>query len=445
MLKIQVICLYLVISTAGLAQNLSKMYSASELQYWQTRYPENIRWNFQNLILDKLTPAEYKTLGRVNIECPIFGAGEAKKSPLTYYSSGRTITVPIFSIKFFDDICISYAWLDENNFTLMTISEYLVMLKYRHEDDFPNSTFPSPLSALQIPENALSNSRVDQISQNMLKSAIVFILAHELGHIYHNHPRYNSISSSTAQRNELQADTFAMEIMRRIGIAPVGIVNFAMMMFQLGLIREDFRDAAKWQNYLQNSATHPITSDRLYLVSQVLRRNAMDFTRYEPDRRLGVQRILNIADQIDQIAAVMADLTHQKNILQRALAYDLTHLAPRRVDVPPISSLSSSRQNFDGNYKGTWQQFDTDGKRVYSKLYLTLNRNNGNVNGSMSLGLGVGDITGLVIGNKFRFSWQWSTAFGKGILTVSDNQGRLEGSCGYDQDNEGAGIWRLTR
>ena len=38
------------------AYDYSSMYPADELAYWQTRYPENIRWNFEELIVKKPPP-----------------------------------------------------------------------------------------------------------------------------------------------------------------------------------------------------------------------------------------------------------------------------------------------------------------------------------------------------------------------------------------------------
>lgn len=60
----------------------------------------------------------------------------------------------------------------------------------------------------------------------------------------------------------------------------------------------------------------------------------------------------------------------------------------------------------------------------------------------MALWMGLGNIKGIIIGDKLRFDWRWSTAFGKGELKIVDDN-KLEGTCGYDQSYTGAGVWKL--
>ena len=47
------------------------IYDQAMLKYWQTRYPENIRWNFENTILRNLISDELRILRTVKLEFPL--------------------------------------------------------------------------------------------------------------------------------------------------------------------------------------------------------------------------------------------------------------------------------------------------------------------------------------------------------------------------------------
>jgi hypothetical protein len=68
------------------------------------------------------------------------------------------------------------------------------MLKYGEPERF-GGRYPAPLPALQIPGDALGDSVVDEQAQKLLKSAIIFLVLHELGHVLHGHPSYDAISA----------------------------------------------------------------------------------------------------------------------------------------------------------------------------------------------------------------------------------------------------------
>jgi hypothetical protein len=142
---------------------------------WKSRYPDNVRWNFENLLIKNLTARERQAVGSVALQFPLFAPGQ--NVPINFYAvdGPRGIVMPVLSIKLFDDIAIASAWLLFNGYSQETIYNYLSMIKYKNPQTLPGNRFPPPLEALQIPADALSDTRVDSLSQKILKSAIVFI------------------------------------------------------------------------------------------------------------------------------------------------------------------------------------------------------------------------------------------------------------------------------
>jgi hypothetical protein len=153
------------------------------------------------------------------MDFPIHAADPIKGDPLAFYVPPDQIRVvfPIFSVKFLDDLSTAYAWLQLNGYVLDTISEYTAMLM--HKD--LGGRYPPPLQALHIPPDALQNKRVDELAMDHFVTARMFILLHELGHIYYNH-RGSMIA------NEVEADQFAIEVMRRSPVPPVGMLVYFM-------------------------------------------------------------------------------------------------------------------------------------------------------------------------------------------------------------------------
>ena len=99
-----------------MANNFSKIYSTDELTYWQTRYGPNLAWNFEDLILKKLSRNERANAFGVRLEFPLTPEEGFSNTPFPFYASvqDKVIYAPISSIKFIDDLSIAYSWLVGN-------------------------------------------------------------------------------------------------------------------------------------------------------------------------------------------------------------------------------------------------------------------------------------------------------------------------------------------
>jgi len=309
------------------------LYDEDTLKSWKNRYQENAQWNFDNAILKKLAPKEQLELRGVRLEFPL-----AEENPLEFYSIPvkRTIYLPVQSIKFLDDLCIANAWLLRNNFSVESIYYYIGIRSYRRPESFPGGRYPRPLVALQIPDNALKDPWVDDVSQKLLKSALVFIMGHELGHLYYHH----APDSPDPQKQEREADTFALEVFRRLGTVPAGMSIYFTVATYLTKHPGDFSNDAQWQAFIRRQS-HPFTPARLHSVAAGLRQRPEDFAKSEPRFEQAVRAVAAIANDIDGIARIQEDADFSRAFAHACNKLDLQILLkPRRPGEPLMPSSS---------------------------------------------------------------------------------------------------------
>jgi hypothetical protein len=296
--------------------NRAGLYSNSTLSYWQGRYSENILWNFNNSIWRELSAQEKNRLRNLEIVFPLTAPNG---DPFAFYTllgaNSAQVNLPIFSIKFFDDLAISQSWLNENGYDSQLPLDYVALLKYLHPADFPGGKYQAPLRALKIPSNALQNQSVDEISQKILKSTITWILLHEIGHAYFRHGE--PASAEIAQQQEVDADNFATEIMRRIGVAPIGMGVFFAAAVHWWPNRSDCPSNAAWMQAIRKSS-HPITTDRLQNLSSGIWTYRQDFVRKEPNPQRALAAISVATQTLSQMAHFLANEELQNTIRKKA-------------------------------------------------------------------------------------------------------------------------------
>ena len=217
------------------------MYETAVLEQWGSRYRTSTNKILTEFVYKYLTAEEKRRLAGIPIEFPLMAEGRLKGDPLVFYvpPGHSRVVFPIFSVKFLDDLSTAYAWLQVNNYVIDTISEYTAMLM--HKD--LGGRFPAPLFALHIPADALRDKKVDELAVDHFVTARMFILLHELGHIYYGH------GGSTIPQ-EVQADQFAIDVMRRSPVPPLGMVIY-------------FMAEASMADYPATARTHPLSGARL--------------------------------------------------------------------------------------------------------------------------------------------------------------------------------------
>lgn len=429
------------------ASYMQSIYPTDVLAYWKTRYEKNIRLNIDDPVLTNLTPAERQAIGRFSVVFPLIATDQ--DSLINFYAmiNPRSIILPILSVKFFDDLAIASAWLLFNNRSQETLYNYMSLLKYQAAGEDADNRFPAPLEALHIPANALNDSRVDSLSQKILKSALVFIICHELGHLRYHHQGYD-IPLNKARKNELQADEFAMEVMRRIGVLPLGITNFFMAALYLTAHRGDFASDKEWELYLREKSTHPLSSERMKRLSIQLKKNAYDYARLEPDINKTILQVNYAAGQLEEIAQILDDKKIMGAIAHIGRTTTLASLAPRpEGHIGGYYSGDSTKKNsprkvFAGVYKGSFTMGQNPGGVAIS---VKLRRNGNRVTGSYVYGLGNGKIIGTVDGNRLYFQWQEGQDYGKGVFQADPSGDSFSGTWGYAESTDNGGKWTGKR
>jgi hypothetical protein len=237
------------------ARDLSGLYDQSVLEQWRPRYERSTTKILNEVILPVLTAEERRRLGgeTPRVDFPLLADAPLRGHPLMFYvppDLGRVV-MPISALKFLDDTCTAYAWLQVNGYSLETISEYTAMLRYKPAP--PGGRHPAPLTALHIPTDALADRRVDELALGHFVTARTWLLLHELGHIYYRH---SASSYAQSRQNEEQADDFATRVMRRTALPPLGILVFFMV-------------DAHWSGYQASGQdTHPMSGTRVRKLAE---------------------------------------------------------------------------------------------------------------------------------------------------------------------------------
>ena len=426
-------------------KDFRELYDANALGDWATRYPDNIRWNYENLLLDNMTREDRQAVRGLELRFPLVPPPEHCDMPFAFcaLASPPQITLPILSIKFFDDLAMASAFLEVHGFSQETIFDYIALLKYGSPGRCPGGVFPAPLSALQVPNDALENRRVDDLSQKIAKSSLVWVLAHELGHVRLQHG-YDRISRQQAQENETEADAFATELFRRAGVLPAGMTLLFMMLAHLAPHRGDYASDSEWQ-VSQAEATHPVSTERMQAMAATFRKSPSDFVAGEPTPN--PEMVLYVAGEIEKIARFSEDPSLQRFIRLRGLAVTPEALAPRASNDPfgPLRVRLDRRRPempFDGLFEGTHTRALAAGGEESLDACVLLERGGDRVEGRFNFGMGEGVLKGTAAGDALAYDWEFGDVIGRGELRC-DQGGELTGVWGYGDSHDGGGSWRL--
>lgn len=212
-------------------------------------------------------------------------------NPLAFWSDPRAavVHVPIESVRFIDDLAILQAWFVRHGCAAHYIHTYLWALLRE------GRPLPSPLIAFGIDrDTALADSFVDDVSGKILKSSVLFILAHEVGHILLGH--HGGLVGTMSQRQETEADAFALDHFASIGAPPAGMVLY----FLAGRWRDPIGAAAR-------RGTHPVSPQRIAEIAQRMAAEPEAFSFAEPDQQRGRAQVLAIARDLRGIAEISSD------------------------------------------------------------------------------------------------------------------------------------------
>lgn len=315
------ICIgFFVLGSPLLAQDVGRLYSQQELAGAGSRMSPNLRGLWEEDFLTRLTPAERMRAGSVTLNLPLVGA---QRTPLEFYASppDRQVYLPIASVKFLDDVNIAIAHYERRGCGMGTVSDYIGVLRVR-----PTELPGSPRDALGVPANALSDPIVDDVSQKLTKSTVFFIVAHEYAHVMYGHKGYKAITALEAQRQETEADAFALEVMRRIAVPPLSLAHFFMLVSRLESSPSDFETPEQYETHLRQRTSHPVSAQRILAVADALQTNAASYVRTQSNPLAWEQRLQQASRELRAIGQTLDDRAMRRFLTHRALTMNSASL-----------------------------------------------------------------------------------------------------------------------
>ena len=418
-------------------------YETSVLKQRESTSTPDIKVIFKQDIPRYLTPEQRKQLAHVSIKFPL----TEPTHPLNFYANVKTgeVFFPVSSIQLLRDLTLAYSWLSVNGYDLQPITDYLVMIHYQWTNGKLLGKKYTPLEALGIPANANDDAKVSDRFQKLFGSMVVFILGHELGHIYHNH-------QGNAQQYEQEADQFGLGLLKNFGALPTGVGLF----FHIYSHLDPFPGDASYANNIANR-THPLGPSRLQAVIDDIQKNGASYSAGQNDSVASVL-LNNVMNDFNTIKEVFANKDVQSGLRNTGLATSPEMLRPRRLSEIPIlqGENSGALSEYSGTYIGKW--LDRKGSNMDVKM--VLNRSDETINGSYTLytsdhetgklitgGAGyVITLNGALSSGELEYSWQWgSDRFGRGRLLSKDGGKNITGTWGYNKSPDDAGTWQLQR
>jgi hypothetical protein len=240
-------------------------YRTAELTRWRARYSANITWNYQNVIAASLDSADRVKAEGVPLDFVLRSGAPFPVSSTRWASRRRALQVSIEAVKVLDDLSVATAWLERNGYDYEMVADYVSLLR-QQRDDPRHPAIPGPWRVLGVPVDAFKSADIDDVAQKLLKTAVLFDLAHELGHLLFEDPTTGPTHRNL--RTELQADRFAVDLFRRIGVLPIGVGLWVRM-------------NNRWFGGNPSGVSHPVSSERWTALASVLADRPEDFFRFE--------------------------------------------------------------------------------------------------------------------------------------------------------------------
>lgn len=421
-------------------QNVRRLYPEKKLQADAARWSEQIQAEYRDTILPQLTAEERRALGTVKIEFPLSGPN---RDPFSFYTDDKgTIYLPALSLRFFSDLCTANAWLNAHEYDGTTVRDYVGVL-LREATLSPGAPLPAVFRTLGVPDNAREETAVADRADRNFGNTIVFLLTHELGHALKKHDTHSQ-DPIQKRKQEIEADAFAIEMMRRIGQVPLG-VEFWFDVERIGHVQgmrrlvatRRFPTEAEWQKYLA-TFDHPVTNERLDALAGVIEKAPDSFARNQANQAEWSARFKMWAQSFRLAAPLWTT-----NPIARTAEYErvrdlhLEDLKPRKTLFAMLGS------EHEPDYNGLFGVRRTAADGSEDRMDLLLLRFGNDVYGGYSNGRVDGFIEGEIRDGALHFTWREGNANGKGIAQAQGET--LRGTWGTGGSEKGGGEWSGVR
>jgi hypothetical protein len=260
-------------------------YAPEELQRRGARLAQHMPRLFADDLRARLPAPWPERLHDVTLDLPAGEEGELPPLHFAAFTGARLVQAPLRTLLFLEDLAGLWAHLERRRCGLEPAQRYMAMLFVKPAD---GERPPGPLAAFGLDERIYEDSQVKDTSNKLLNSAVFFLLAHELGHIALDH--WPGMVGLPAQRQEREADAFALDACAAVRLAPIGLGMY-------------FTAAAVIEG---QQAGHPLTPARLNALAMALRERRRYFVdRGERDPTRAAQAVTAVAGQLEQVGETL--------------------------------------------------------------------------------------------------------------------------------------------
>jgi len=271
------------------AKPLPNLYGADELVEMRSYFADQVKTVLSEVVEPALSGKELQIFKTVKMEYP---PTAESGDPLDFHVKDSTVVVPTLSSLFLQDLIVAYFWRETKGCGAEYIPLYLNMLKYRSASSLPGKKYVNPIDAFGIPSPnvatlAKQNTEFGVRFPRAYYGAVLFIVAHEIGHIVLQHQGFGSVAK------EIAADNFALDIMAREQIDPTGV----WMVFLL---------SSMW---VDSAADHPLNGERIRTLGfRLLGHPQLYYPGAPPSdprvpllKEIGL-KIVDLGDRVDRLA-----------------------------------------------------------------------------------------------------------------------------------------------
>ena len=222
----------------------------------------------------------------------------------------------------------------------------------------------------------------------------------------------------------------------------MGVTHFFMAATYLCPHRGDFASDIDWEHYLRTEFTHPVSSQRLHILSGKLKDHSRDFAKTEPNYANAVNLINVTADQLEDIAGILSDYGIQQTIAHIGRTTNLSTLKPIPEGRLAADDFEEERSNAAGPYNGVYSGTFTTGQSPEGiSIAVKFTRKGKRVIGKYAYGAGNGELTGEIRGNALYFQWKEGPSYGNGLFKAIGKGESFQGTWGFEQSRDNGGYW----
>jgi hypothetical protein len=407
--------------------------------------------NYARLFRPKLTTQEAEHLRALRFEFP------TDPELVLFEFKTRvdgTVVLPVASLLLLKDLVAAQVWLEANGYSAQTMLDYLAIVRQHRLANWPASE-RLPLKALGIPAGATSDKHLLEQRSDILDKTVFFILGHELGHLIQGFSAQIACNQSKArgdncdfaalQRSEAQADAFAVDMFRRIGLVPSASNFFFVASSRLSQMPFEFRDQHAWQEHAKKQS-HPLDSARIRNVAALIKRQRDAFASGFSSPAIGSLRVDDAVNKLRLLSYRLDDRNLSGMQIAWAKSLEPEDIKPRRSAEPrlrPTTGDLAAKQPWTGFFIGR-AEFASGGSAPL-EVVMRVNGSGPQITGNVMLGGIRGRIEGRYE-NATRASATWTVAGDTYRLTMvtGSTPGNLTATYQSTVDSAN-GSWTLER